>query len=54
MSECLFRINLVARTSIVVKAETCLEAENKALYRILPDGCDWDVESSDVIEDPAP
>jgi len=49
MSECLFRVNLVARTSITVKAETGLEAETAALDRVLSDA-DWEVESSEIVE----
>lgn len=48
MTEVLFRVTLVARTSITVKAETGLEAENAALELVLPD-MDWEVESSEVI-----
>jgi hypothetical protein len=49
MSECLFRVNLVARTSITVKAETWMDAENEALNRVLSD-MDWEVESYEVVE----
>lgn len=49
MNECLFRVNFVARTTIVVRAKTGLEAESAAIERVTLDGCNWGVENSEVI-----
>jgi hypothetical protein len=50
LNKCLFRVNFVAKTSIVVSARTGIEAENIAVERIAPADCDWEVESSEVID----